>query len=81
MNQVIKVVEKLLAEKQDLTNKELEELADMILESQPNFKFKSKRNEEYPVLSKSQLERREKKEIPFSSISATTKKDINIECD
>lgn len=53
-----------------LSSSELERLADHLLEKYLKDKRKNKsRLEEYPILSKSQLKRRQMMEIPYSNLS------------
>jgi hypothetical protein len=53
-----------------LSSKELEELADNLLSSDLTEKKKNKvRTTEYPILSNSQLRRRQAREIPYSNLS------------
>jgi hypothetical protein len=61
---------------------DLEKVADALLEGDlKNRKCNKARTEEYPVLSKTQLERRRRREVPFSSLHIMDKIELGIRTD
>lgn len=66
----------------DYTPQDLERMADELLEAELRSKRSNKaRLEEYPILSKYQLLRRRKREIPFSSLNVHDKLALGLRTD
>lgn len=65
-----------------MTPEELEEVADQILAADLKSRRPTKvRDKEYPILSKPQLERRRRREVPFSSLGIIDKVELGLRTD
>lgn len=71
-----------LAELARMSPEELEDVADQILaEDLRSRKPTKSRDREYPILSEHQMERRRRREIPFSSLSTSEKVRLGLRTD